>query len=75
MELLIIAALIFMFIIMAGASTQAGGYSYGYLTLPTGKVIEGRVSLYQEDSKRGIARIRIGGRTYSAPISAIVLVR
>lgn len=74
MEILILVGLLFVLFLFIGASANTQSGSYGYLTLPNGKVIEGRVTMYQENG-RGMARIRIGGRTYTAPVTSIILVK
>ena len=69
----VIALFVLLFlVVMCHASASSGSGNYGYVTLPDGTIIKGTITLYEEDTKKGIARTRIEGKTYITPISAVV---
>lgn len=76
MEMLIIIGLVVFFLLvvclMALAKTGRSR-KYGYVTLPTGSIIEGWVRWYAPEAN-GMANIRISGRTYYVHCSQIVLI-
>lgn len=76
MEMLAIIGLVVFFLLvvclMALAKTGRSR-KYGYVTLPTGSIIEGWVKWYAPEAN-GMANIRISGRTYYVHCSQIVLI-